>query len=292
MTDGWITLTNGTLSAAVNPLGAELSSLRDAQGNELMHDGDPAWWSGRAPLLFPIVGQLAGDRYLLKGEHYALPRHGFARRNQFVLVAQAADRLVLRFSDTPETCSVYPFAFTLDAEFALSGATLTMTVSATNCGDQDMPASFGFHPAFAWPLPYGAPRAAHRILFDQDEPEPLKELVDGLIAVENRPSPVDGKTFKLEDALFEADALIWEGLASEKLFYGAPGHAGLEIAWGDMPNLGIWTRPGAPFVCIEPWAGLADRKSFHGEIWDKPGIWRIKPGATDRWWMSVTLKGA
>jgi galactose mutarotase-like enzyme len=289
VTDDRITLSNGALTATINPFGAELSSLKDDEGRELMHDGDPAWWNGRAPLLFPIVGQLAGDRYILHGEDYALPRHGFARRNLFVLVEEAADRATFRLADTVETRAVYPFSFTLDATFALEGATLTMTISATNNGETDMPASFGFHPAFAWPLPYGAPRAAHRILFDQDEPEPLKELVDGLIAIENRPSPVDGKTFKLEDQLFEADALIWEGLASERLSYGAPGHPRLDIAWGDMPNLGIWTKPGAPFVCIEPWAGIADRKGFHGEIWDKPGLWRIRPGATDTWWMSVTL---
>jgi galactose mutarotase-like enzyme len=287
-----ITIASDTLSAAINPFGAELSSLTDAHGRELMHDGDPAWWTGRAPLLFPIVGQLVNDEYVLKGVHYPLARHGFARRNLFALVERESNRARLRLTDTDETRAVYPFAFALDAEFSLAGATLTMTISATNRGDHDMPASFGFHPAFAWPLPYGAPRAAHRILFDREEPEPLKELVDGLIAVENRPSPVDGKTFKLEDALFEADALIWEGLASEKLCYGAPGHPGLEIAWGDMPNLGLWTKPGAPYLCIEPWAGIADRRSFHGEIWDKPGIWRIRPGATDRWWMSVTLTGA
>jgi galactose mutarotase-like enzyme len=287
-----IEIRSATLTATVNPLGAELSSLTDAQGRQLMHDGDPAWWNGRAPLLFPIVGQLANDQYLLKGVHYPLPRHGFARRNLFEVIAQADDGVTLRFTDTEATRAVYPFAFALDAAFRLDGATLTMTISATNRDDQDMPASFGFHPAFAWPLPYGAPRAAHRILFDREEPEPLKELVDGLIAVENRPSPVDGKTFKLEDRLFEADALIGEGLASEKLCYGAPGHPGLEIAWGDMPNLGLWTKPGAPYLCIEPWAGIADRASFHGEIWDKPGIWRIRPGTTDRWWMSVTLKPA
>jgi galactose mutarotase-like enzyme len=289
VTDNMITLSNGTLTAAINPLGAELSSLKDSRGHELMHDGDPASWNGRAPLLFPIVGQLAGDRYRLHGAEYALPRHGFARRNPFVLAAETTDSATFRLTDTAETRAVYPFAFTLDVTFRLTGATLTMTVSATNHGDHDMPASFGFHPAFAWPLPFGAAKAMHRILFDQEEPEPLKELVDGVIVIENRPTPVHGKTLMLEDDLFAADALIWEGLASEKLLYGAPGHPHLEIAWGDMPNLGIWTKPGAPFVCIEPWAGIADRKDFHGEIWDKPGIWRIKPGTTDKWWMSVTL---
>jgi galactose mutarotase-like enzyme len=230
------------------------------------------------------------DRYRVRGKDYSLPRHGFARRMAFDLVERAADRILLRLTDTPETRAVYPFAFSLDAAFALDGATLTMTVTATNCDDHDMPASFGFHPAFAWPLPYGAPREEHRILFDLEEPEPLKELVDGLIAIEDRPIPIDGRVLPLGDALFGRDALIWEGLASERLVYGPEHGPKLAVAWGDMPNLGIWTKPGARYVCIEPWAGIADRADFAGEIWDKPGIWRIAPGQSDRWWMSVTLQ--
>ncbi|HZV57922.1 MAG TPA: aldose 1-epimerase family protein [Sphingobium sp.] len=289
MADTWLSIASETLTAAVNPLGAELSSLRDAQGRQLMTDADPAYWTGRAPLLFPIIGELVGGRYRLKGQEHALPRHGFARRMPFAPVEHGTDRLVLRLTDTAETRALYPFAFTLDVEFVLANATLTMSATATNHSDHDMPASFGFHPAFAWPLPYGAPRETHRIRFEQDEPEALKQLVDNLIAVEDRPTPVDGRTLALADALFEKDALIWEGLASERLTYGPAEGPCLEIAWGDMPNLGLWTKPGAPYLCIEPWAGIADRAGFQGEIWQKPGIWRIAPGQSDRWWMSVTL---
>ncbi len=290
MSDTWLSIAGDGLTAAINPFGAELSSLRDAQGRELMTPADPAYWTGRAPLLFPIVGALAGDRYRLKGADYPLPRHGFARRMAFTPIEQTADRLVLRLTETAETRAVYPFAFTLDMAFTLAGSALTVTATATNRSERDMPASFGFHPAFAWPLPYGAPRTAHRIRFDKEEPEALKQLVDGLVAIEDRPTPVRGRTLALADSLFAQDALIWEGLASERLIYGPESGPALEIAWGDMPNLGIWTKPGAPYLCIEPWAGLADRAGFKGEIWDKPGIWRIAPGASDRWWMRIALR--
>jgi galactose mutarotase-like enzyme len=277
------------LVATINPLGAELSSLRDTQGRALMTNADPAYWTGRAPLLFPIVGGLKGDSYRLDEREYRLERHGFARRMMFSPVEQATDSVTLRLVDTPETRAVYPFSFTLDATFALADTTLTTTVTATNHGDEDMPASFGFHPAFAWPLPYGAPREAHRILFDQPEPEPLKQLVDGLIAIEDRPTPVDGRRLPLADALFAEDALMWEGLASDRLRYGPNEGPNLAIRWGDMPNLGLWMKPGARYLCIEPWAGIADRADFNGVLWDKPGIARIRPGASERWWMSVTL---
>jgi len=290
MNADWIGISNETLSASINPLGAELSSLMDSGHHQLMTDADPAFWTGRAPLLFPIIGELAGGEYRLDGKRYALPRHGFARRQHFQVVEKIRDRLLLRLTDNEATRAVYPFAFALDTDFALEGATLRITVTAANRSNSDMPASFGFHPAFAWPLPYGQPREDHAVTFAQAEPEPLKQLADNLIGRENRPSPVEGRRLVLRDDLFADDALIWEGVRSDSLVYGADTGPSLRIAWGNTPNLGIWTKPGAHYVCIEPWAGIADRKGFEGEIWDKPGIVRVAPGASASWWMSVTLQ--
>lgn len=152
-----IEIASECLTATINPFGAELTSLRDAGGRELMSDGDPAFWTGRAPLLFPIVGRLNGDVYRYEGREYALPQHGFARRQAFTLFDSGPGRVVLRLADNDETRAVYPFAFTLDAEFVIEGATLAISVTVVNRGPRAMPASFGFHPAFAWPLPYGAP---------------------------------------------------------------------------------------------------------------------------------------
>jgi galactose mutarotase-like enzyme len=277
------------LSAAINPLGAELSSLRDGDSRELMHDGDPAWWASRAPLLFPIVGGLVNDHYRLNGQDYALQRHGFARRRTFALIGQDADRALFRLTDDDATRAVYPFAFSFDADYRIEGTALTMTLTATNRGEADMPASLGYHPAFAWPLPYGAPREAHEILFDEAEPDSLCLLGDGLIVSEDRPSPVEGCTLRLQDDLFEQDALIWKSLRSRGCLYGADGTPQLRIDWSDMPSLGIWSKPGAPYICIEPWDGHADPAGFSGEIWDKPGIRRIAPGAPLSHWMRVTL---
>lgn len=277
------------LTATINPLGAELTSLRDADGRELMTDGNPAFWTGRAPLLFPIVGGLVGDRYRLDGVDYALPRHGFARRMDFSLVEHQPDRAVLRLTDTEATRAVYPFAFTLDAAFRIEGQALVMALTVTNRGGTSMPASLGYHPAFAWPLPYGEARADHRILFDEDEPDSLALLSDGLIVSEDRPSPVTTRTLALDDALFTDDALIWTALRSRGCLYGAADGQQLRLDWSDMPNLGIWTKPGAAYVCIEPWDGHADPAGFAGEIWEKPGIRRIAPGESLAHWMRVTL---
>ncbi len=284
-----IEIASARLTAAINAHGAELSSLRDSAGRELMTDGDPAFWSGRAPLLFPIVGRLVDDSYRLDGHDHRLPQHGFARRRDFVLVDRAADRVTFRLEDDAETRAVYPFAFTLDATYRLEEATLWIEIAVTNRDSRDMPASFGFHPAFAWPLPYGAPRGAHRILFDAPEFSSLRYIGEGGIAADRRASPVEGRALPLSDELFTADALIWDQLASRGLLYGAEDGPQLRIGFPDTGVLGIWTKPGARFVCVEPWWGIADPAGFAGEIWDKPGIQRLAPGETRRFGMDVTL---
>jgi galactose mutarotase-like enzyme len=290
MSADWIVIGDGGLSAAINPLGAELSSLTDAAGREWMSDADPAYWSGRSPLLFPIVGALNGGRYRLGGEHYELPQHGFARRRAFELVEQARDMARFRLVDDAATRAVYPFAFALDAEYRLAGGTLTVTCTVTNRGDVPLPASFGYHPAFAWPLPGEAGRDGHVIAFERAEPGLLARLDGGLVAGADRASPLagDGRTLALSDALFADDALIWTELASRAADYCGPDGAVLRVAFPDAAMLGIWTKPGARFVCIEPWWGHADPAGFDGDIWDKPGMVAIAAGEGRSFTMRLT----
>lgn len=291
MTDSaMIEIASDKLAAAINPFGAELTHLRDAQGRELMTDADPAFWTGHAPLLFPIVGRLAGDRYRLDEREYALPQHGFARRQRFAVLEQGVDRAVFRLTDNAATRAVYPFCFTLDAAYTLSDATLAIDVIVTNCGDEPMPASFGFHPAFAWPLPFGRPREAHRILFDKPEPSGLTAIMPGgLTGPELLPSPLQDRALPLSDGLFAHDALVWDTLQSDRLRYDGGGGPGLEIGFAGMPRLGIWTKPGARFVCVEPWHGIADPEGFDGELWEKPGMLRFEPAEARTFSMQVTL---
>ncbi|MCJ8159764.1 aldose 1-epimerase family protein [Sphingomonas sp. LaA6.9] len=288
---GAVSISSGDLTARIAPLGAELVSLTDAEGRELMSDGDPAFWTGRAPILFPIVGRLNRDEYRLGDRSYSLPQHGFARRSDFTVVAQDPDAVRFRLVDSPETRSVYPFAFVLDMAFHLDGPRLTMIATIGNPGSAPMPASFGFHPAFAWPLPYGGAREDHRIVFEKDEPAELRAIVpSGVIADTARPSPVEDNVLALGDNLFTNDALIWDKLESRALRYGASEGPQLEIAFPDTEWLGIWTKPGTGFVCIEPWAGMADPEGFDGDFSEKPGVFIVAPGESRSFRMIVTLK--
>ena len=285
-----VDLRSDQLSASINPFGAELSHLRDSEGRELMTDADPAFWTGRAPILFPVIGVVNGGLIRVDGVKYPMLKHGFARHSLFDVVLAELSRALFALEDSEETWTAYPFAFRLEVAFAVDGATLAIEARVENRGNAAMPAQFGFHPAFAWPLPYGEDRAAHRITFERDETgELLAIMPDGTVASDRRASPLDGRELLLRDALFEQDALVWDPVASQGVTYGAAQGPVLDIRFPDTPRLGIWTKPGARYVCVEPWHGLADPQGFAGEFRDKPCVFEVAPGDTKRIGMSVTL---
>ena len=288
--DTIVRLSSAGLSAEICPHGAELRRLQDAQGRDLLWDGDPAWWGGRAPILFPAIGLMSSGGYMLDGHHHAMPKHGFARDSLFQVAALAPEMVALRLIDDETTRAAWPFRFGLDIVFSVEEATLTAEAAVTNMGGGPMPASFGFHPAFRWPLPYGAPREAHRIRMAEAEPDPIRRIgSDGLLLPDPLPTPFSGRDLTPRDALFEEDAIILDRVRSRSLVYDAPGTPGLRVEYDDLPMLALWTRPGAPFLCIEPWQGLPDPQGYAGDIRDKPGIVTLAPGETRRFAMDVSL---
>jgi len=286
---GMIEIDNGQLRALLNPFGAELTSLRDPWDRELMTDADPAFWTGHAPILFPIVGRLNGDVLRIDGQEYPMKQHGFARHSTFEVAMQEADRALFRLTANDETRAQYPFDFVLEVGFALRGATLIVEVVIANPGSVPLPASLGFHPAFAWPLPYGDSRENHRIVFANVEPGAIVALNEGLFAG-TRLSPLKGRELHLTDSLFAEDALIWDPIHSQSVSYGAADGPRLRIDFPGTPSLGIWTKPGAAFLCVEPWHGHADPAGFKGDFRDKPGVFEVAPGDEWRTGMRVTLQ--
>ena len=278
------------LTAEISEHGAELQRLTDEAGRDYLWDGDPAWWNGRAPILFPIVGTLNSDHYRWHGRFYTLARHGFARRSAFSVVEHDSDGLILRLDASDATREIWPFEFSLELIYVLRGATLTMTGRVTNRGADPMPASFGFHPALRWPLPGAAAKAGHVIRFDKPEPTPVRRLDgDGLLDPAPRPTPVEGDTLRLDDALFAEDALIFDNLTSRSLVYQGPGTAQVAVDFHGMPELGLWMKPGAGYICIEPWHGTSDPAGFTGTLDEKPGVAIIAPGERHSFSMAITI---
>jgi galactose mutarotase-like enzyme len=308
-----VSITSGALTAEIDPLGAQLSSLKNRAALELLWHGDPKIWAGRAPLLFPIVGVLAEGTYRVGSESFQLPRHGFARGKVFSIESTSSSAARFRLRADTASLQVYPFHFELDVEYAISGTTLSVIAQIRNQGDADMPASFGYHPGFRWPLPFGQPRSAHFIDFEVDEPAPVRRIdADGLLTAERHASPVTGRRLKLADSLFQRDVIIFDRFKSRSVIYGAAqgpririgyapdgaaseagapdrGAPGAAAPGAGAPYLGIWTKPGAPFICIEPWCGITDPAGFSGDIKDKPGIFLLSAGASRAAAMDITL---
>lgn len=288
----WIAIDSDELAAQIDPLGAQLSVLRDGAGRDLLWNGDPAFWKGRAPLLFPIVGELAGGSYRLGAKTYRLPRHGFARGSRFGLLDSTRSAAEFELEANQETLEVYPFRFALQVRFELDGPTLALTTRIRNTGDVPMPASFGYHPALRWPMPFGRERSRHVIEFERDEPAPIRRLdADGLLTPTRHPTPISDGQLALVDSLFQDDAIIFDEIHSRSVIYGADIGPRLRVSFPDSPYLGVWSKPGAPFVCIEPWHGLADPQGFSGDFYAKPGVFIVSPGADVGLRMSITLLG-
>lgn len=290
MTIDTVTITSKTLSAEIATLGAELQRLTDADGEQLLWDGDPDVWKGPAPILFPVIGTMVGGQYRLDGISYPMPKHGFARHSAFEVIARSDSAVTMRLAASAETRAIYPFEFTLEVLFALGGTTLSVTAVIANAGNDPMPASFGFHPAFRWPLPFGAARADHRLRFAHSEPAPVRRIDrDGFLTPTEHPTPVEGNELRLHDDLFIDDALIFDRLISRQVVYGAPDRPRIQLSFEDFPMLGVWTKPGAHFICIEPWQGCSDPQGFDGDLRDKPGIVQIAPGAKREFTMRIAL---
>ena len=280
------------LAAALNPFGAARWWRRDSAGADLLWDGDVRVWAGRAPILFPIIGTLSGGHYRLGDASYGMGRHGFARHMVFETVEHSGDTAKFRLAASPVTRLVFPFDFVLTIGFAIAGNTLSVTATIQNHGHAPMPASFGFHPALRWPLVAGAPRAGHTVVFDAAEPRPIRRLdADGLLGGE-QPSPVAGRTLALADDLFVNDAIVMPGLTSRAVTYGGPSGPRIRVGFDGFPDLGIWTKPGGGYICIEPWHGYADPAGFAGDVFAKPGIIVLAAGESWQATMTLTLEPA
>lgn len=267
----------GIISATIKSDSAELCSLQDMDGRELLWQAGPLWPS-HSPVLFPIVGQLTNDRLRLGDRSYPMTRHGFARRRRFEWIEQAAEHCRLELRDDAETLAVYPFPFRLNLTYRIDAGALCVEYTLTNTGTVTLPASLGAHPAFRWPLGGGI-QTDYRLEFSEAEPAPIYRLESGLLNPAPQPSPIEGSTLRLDPTLFEQDAIIMVEPRSRSLRYLGP-DAGLEFGWDGFPHLGLWQKPGAEFICIEPWHGYASPAGWDGEFQTKPGLVLVPPGET------------
>jgi galactose mutarotase-like enzyme len=282
-----IHLKSNWLEASVDPLGAELQSLRSLKtGLEYMWEGDPAFWGKHSPVLFPIVGSLKGDTYFFEGKSYTLPRHGFARERIFAVDQVSENKAVFTLEADEESLKIYPFSFRLELIYELSEDSLYCTYAVHNFTDKVLWFSVGGHPAFKVPLISGSKYEDHYIQFNQDETLLRWHLQNGLISDFNSFIEVFEGQLPLHHSLFYDDAIVLKNLRSTRVVLGSTRHAhGIDFYFDGFPYLGIWAAKDAPFVCIEPWCGHADTLDHNQQLTEKPGIERLEPGENwERTW--------
>ena len=153
-----------------------------------------------------------------------------------------------------------------------------------------MPASIGYHPGFRWPLPYGAAREAHFLEFAHEEGPSIRRLDSaGLLTGTRHPTPVSHRRLALRDALFRDDVMIFDEIRSRSVIYGAGTAPRLRVGYPDARYLGVWSKPGGEFICIEPWQGIADETGFTGDFREKLGVFTLAPGASRALTMEIEL---
>ena len=278
-----LTLRSGGLTAGINTFGGELVSLRDGEGREYIWNGDPAFWSGRNPILFPIVGALKEDRILFDGRPFSMGRHGFARRRDFAPVEQGEDFALLALEADGETMAQYPYPFRLLVEHRLEEGGFSTTFTVENPGEEPLPFCIGAHTAFRCPLEEGAAFEDYDLVFDREETCSTLVMGSGGLWPEEREPVLNGeKVLPLDHSWFDRlDTLIFDGLASDavSLVRRTTGR-GVRMTFTGFPVLAVWTKPGvrAPFVCLEPWHGLPWCRDEGGEFRDKPHAILLPPG--------------
>ena len=277
-----ITLQNKTLTATIATKGAELQSLINTTTNlQYMWSGDAKYWGKYSPVLFPIVGGLKNDTYYYEGKAYTLPRHGFARDREFTVKQITDAEALFTLTDDDSSRAVYPFAFTLGLRYKLEGNNLQCTYEVYNPGSEVLLFSVGAHPAFAVPLTGNTVYTDYYLQFNAAENLQRFKLDNGLIAAPEA-LPVNNNILPLQQSLFYEDAIVLKHMQSSSITIGCNKNShGINFKFDDFPFFGIWAAKDAPFVCLEPWCGIADSVHTNQQLINKEGI--IKLAANAHW---------
>ena len=294
-----ISISNGSLTASIDTMGAQLMSLRKGE-SEYLWQGDSNWWPRRAPILFPIVGVLKDGKAESAEGTVSLARHGLARLNQFEVVEQSTSSVTLQLKSTEETRKSYPYAFELKLIFSVAGDTLTQTYEVTNTGNVVLPFTLGAHPAFNIPIP-GVEASSldqYHLSFTRSWTSYGPSITDEGLCDYTTPQRlvVNSDTLPLSWELIDREKTITlEDVPDRRITLAANVEAsseahGIQMDFEGFDYLGIWSAaPGCPFVALEPWCGIADTVDCDGIFEHKPGILSLEPGQSIAKTMSIKV---
>ncbi|MCD8216324.1 MAG: aldose 1-epimerase family protein [Clostridiales bacterium] len=273
-------LENEFLKVEIADFGAELSGIFDKEkSQQVLWNADPAYWARHAPVLFPFVGKVNGGFYTHKGRKYPMGQHGFARDREFEFLGSDGKSLSHRLISDEESKKIYPFDFELIITHSLEGRTLKVGYLVKNTGNDTMYFSIGAHPAFNCPLLPGTEKRDYFVRLGRDKLKYV--LIDGESgSVLYKDEKETEGLIRLEESLFDNDALIFDGGQVEKASLLYPDMTPyITVSCKGFDSFGLWSKPkaGAPYVCLEPWIGRCDNEGFEGELKDKFGERSLEP---------------
>lgn len=280
------TIKNERLSVTIAAHGAELSSIYDkANDRELVWQADPAFWNRHAPVLFPNVGKYYGGHFTYNGTDYPMGQHGFARDTEFEQAASGENFVTYRLCADEESKKVYPFDFVLEITHRLNGNRLTVEWNVKNTDNKEMYFTIGGHPAFNVNVLPDTDFEDYSLVFKEGTEKLSYVLLDAesgtAIGDKVYELELTDSKYALKKDMFDKDALVFDGGQIEWAALVLPDDKPyIALESKGFPNFGIWSKPGAPYVCLEPWCGRCDNKGFEGEISEKPGIIALKAGET------------
>ena len=269
-------LKNDHLQIGIQHNGAELCSIKNMQNNkEYMWQADPEIWGSHAPNLFPVIGALKGGKIKYEGQYYDMPRHGFIRHNENLEVKdQTETSITFSIKSNEELRKIYPFEFEFNLCFTLKDKSIQVNHLVKNLDAKPIYFQIGGHPAFNAPLFDGEKYEDYYLEFDQNlNLETFLLGESGLVSENTKMMIENSDKIQLTKDLFNNDALIFKNIVSKHVSLKSKKHGSiLSVSYKDFKNLGIWAKPGAPYVCIEPWLGIADVESTDQNFKTKEGI--------------------
>lgn len=271
-----ITLQKGRTKVTINELGAEMKSFT-VDGVDYIWTGDPQVWARSAPNIFPMTGGFRDDKYILEGKEYVMPKHGFALNSTFEVESQSETEAVFVLRESDDTLKVWPYSFEFRVCYKLDDEKITIDYKVTNKNGNTMYFSVGSHDGFA--IPEGI--EDYDIIFPEKETLDSYTLFGNLIGEDKTRIITDSDTLSLKYDYFAVDALVFKDVKSQSLkLVNRNTGRGIELQFPNFPVLMVWTKPGAGYVCIEPWFGAPDDVNSNYDITNKFAIQKVLAGDT------------
>lgn len=283
---------NEFLRISATDSGAELMSIRSNAGTEYLWQGDPAYWSDRAPNIFPYVARLTKGSYTYRGKTYQLPIHGFAPTAKFTVTEQQRDSLTFTLESNEDYYAMYPFLFRFSIRYHLNGCTLHAEMKVENLDKKTMYFGLGGHPGINVPLEEGLAFEDYFLEFPESRLRRVEFTAACFITGREDPFPLEDGHLPLRHNMFDQDAIVLKGVPGQVTLRSEKGSRAVTLLAEGLPVYGFWHMPktNAPYICLEPWSSLPSHQDVVEDLETQRDLIALEAGKTYVTTWSLTCK--